>query len=214
MHILHRELGRDGGLSLKPFPTRHGGLRPDRRGINIVLEHLRSPWHDEGDRLNVRIIHGLKGAHDLIVMRVHAALGHERHPALRLRALVLGQRLELVVLQLVVPDVAVALAGDVKHIAAVVPEGHAHARAGVEERDVAADGLGGVADVPEPELTLAHFREAGGGYAVLLAHPDAATVLRAGVTSYFVGGFLLPHVPEPQLLVARSRHHHAPVRRP
>jgi hypothetical protein len=153
-------------------------------------------------------------------MEVDAALGEERNTALGVGRGVLGQVLELVVLVLVVADVSVTarvsvgsqqscgkdlpLAGQVQALSAVVPEGHADTRDGVEDLE-SANGLAGVARVPQTQLAVAHAGEASRGDAVGLAHPHSATILGARVALDLLGGPLLAHIPHAQLLVSARR---------
>lgn len=95
------------------------------------------------------------------------------------------------------------LASKVQALCAIVPEGHADARNGVENLE-ATNGLSGVAGVPQTQLTVTHARESSGCNAVVLAHPDGTAVLRARVASNLHGGLLLADVPHAQLLVSAS----------
>lgn len=87
------------------------------------------------------------------------------------------------------------------------PERHADTRDGVQHGE-AADGLS-PARLPQSYLTLTHPREAGGGEAVVLAHPDGAAVLCATVAGGLVDGLLLSDIPHPDLLIARGGDEHA-----
>lgn len=95
----------------------------------------------------------------------------------------------------------VPLAGEVQALCTVVPEGHADTGDGVEDLE-AANGLLGVARVPETELTVAHAREASGRDTVGLTHPHSAAVLGTRMTGNLLGGLLLAYIPYAQLLVA------------
>lgn len=105
------------------------------------------------------------------------------------------------------------LASKIKHLGSVIPERHANTANGVENLE-AVDGLSGVSHIPETELSITHARETGGGDSVVLAHPDGPAVLCSSVSRYLVGGLLLPHVPEPDLLVAAGGDHHTAVSGP
>ena len=68
----------------------------------------------------------------LVLIRVERPPRHKRQAPLRLRALVFRQVVQLVILQLVVADVAVALAGEEADVV-VRPEGHDDAGGGVQD---------------------------------------------------------------------------------
>lgn len=68
---------------------------------------------------------------------VDAALGHESNTSLWVSRFVLGQKLELVVLILVIADVAITLTGKVQTARGIVPEGHAHTADGVQVGEAA-----------------------------------------------------------------------------
>jgi hypothetical protein len=95
----------------------------------------------------------------------------------------------------------IPFASKVQALCAIIPEGHADTRDGVENLE-ATNRLLGVARVPETKLTVAHARETGGRDAVGLSHPYSAAVLGTRVTRNFLGGLLLSHIPYAQLLVA------------
>jgi hypothetical protein len=84
---------------------------------------------------------------------------------------------------------------------AVIPERHTDTRDGVENLK-AANGLLGVARVPQTELSVAHAREAGGRDAVRLAHPHGTTAFCAWMSRHLLRRLLLSHVPYTQLLVS------------
>jgi hypothetical protein len=92
------------------------------------------------------------------------------------------------------------LASKVQTLCTIVPEGHAYTRDGVKDLE-AANGLLGVARVPETKLTVAHARETSSRDAVGLTHPYGAAVLGTGVARNFLGRLLLSHIPYAQLLV-------------
>jgi hypothetical protein len=89
----------------------------------------------------------------------------------------------------------------VQTLRAVVPEGHADTRDGVENLK-AANWLLWVSRIPQTQLAITHARETGGCDAVVLAHPYSAAVFCAGVARHFLRRFLLPHIPHAQLLVS------------
>jgi hypothetical protein len=93
------------------------------------------------------------------------------------------------------------LASKVQTLRAVVPEGHAHTRDGVEDLETA-NRLFGVAGIPQTQLTVAHAGETSGGDAVVFAHPHSAAVLGAGVARDLLRGLFLSHIPHAQLLVS------------
>jgi hypothetical protein len=93
------------------------------------------------------------------------------------------------------------LAGQVQAVCAVVPEGHADTGNRVEDLEPA-DGLTGVAGIPQTELAVTHAGETGGSNAVRLAHPHSAAVLCAGVALDLLCRLLLAHIPHAQLLVS------------
>jgi hypothetical protein len=105
------------------------------------------------------------------------------------------------------------LASKVQTLRAVVPEGHAHSRNGVEDLETA-NGLLGVAGIPQTQLTVAHARETGGCDAVMLAHPHGAAVLGSGVAWDFLRSLFLSHIPHAQLLVSAGCDQVCPVGAP
>src|SRR4051812_22875426 len=122
----HRDLGRDCLLATEPLGRRHSWGQASGRGVNIVLEVLRPTGNDEGNRLNVRVIHGLISASHFVLVHVHTTLWHEGNTSLRVARLVLRKELELVVLELEVTDVAVTSSRQIQAVGAVIPEGHAY----------------------------------------------------------------------------------------
>lgn len=95
----------------------------------------------------------------------------------------------------------IPLASKEQAVGAVVPEGHADTGDGVENLE-AANGLVGVAGVPETKLAVAHLGEARRGNAVGLAHPYRTAVLGTRMAGHLLGGPFLTHVPHAQLLVS------------
>src|SRR3569833_1963027 len=92
------------------------------------------------------------------------------------------------------------------------PERHAHARDRVERRE-ASDGLV-PARLPKSNLPLAHTRESRGSKAVMLAHPDCATVFGSRMARGLVHRLLLPHIEHAQLLVPRRCHQEGSIGAP
>lgn len=92
-------------------------------------------------------------------------------------------------------------AGQVQALSAIVPEGHADTRDGVENLE-ATNWLGGIARIPQTKLAVTHARKAGCRNAIRLAHPDSATVLCARVARNLLGRLLLSYIPHAQLLIS------------
>lgn len=91
----------------------------------------------------------------------------------------------------------------------LTPEWHADARDGVDHSEP--PNWLRIAGLPQSNLPLTHLGKASGRETVVLAHPDGPAVLGARVPGGFVNRLLLTYVPDPDLLVARSRHEHAPA---
>ena len=154
-------------------------------------------------------------------MGIDTTLGHESNTTLRVTRLVFREVFELVVLQLIVPDVTVTglelilkclslwtfldlpSAGQVQALCAFIPEGHTHTRDRVE-RFEAANGFTRSTDIPQCELTVTHLGETGGRDPVTLTQPHNTTVLRTRMPLGLVRRAFLTGIPYPKLLVSRG----------
>jgi hypothetical protein len=194
------------------------------------LEHLRSPRNDERYRLNVAVVDGLVTPKHLVLVKVNAALGQEGNASLGIGGLVLGQVLELVILILIVANVpvtrqsqlrtimhkggsAIPLSGKIQTLRSIIPERHADTRNGVKDLETP-NRFRWVTGIPQAKLTIAHTGEASRGNAVMFTHPHSPAVLGSWVTSHFLRGLFLSHIPDTELLVPTSSHQQRPIRTP
>lgn len=86
---------------------------------------------------------------------------------------------------------------------ALVPEGHADTRNGVQGLE-AANGLPGSTDIPQSQLTVTHLGETSSRDPVALTKPNSTAVLGSRVSVRFVGRALLTDIPNAELLVTRG----------
>lgn len=84
----------------------------------------------------------------------------------------------------------------------LTPERHADTRNGVNHGE--STNRLSAAGFPEGYLALAHLREARSGETVVFTHPHGSTILCTGVARSLVHRLLLAHIPDTDLLVARS----------
>ncbi|KAI3475603.1 hypothetical protein L1887_62975 [Cichorium endivia] len=158
---------------LTPLPVSRLMRREDVR-----LERLGLARHAERHRLD-RCARDLVRLGDLVFVRVEEAARHKGQPALWLARLGLGEVVQLVVFELIVADVAVALAGEEDNVV-VAPEGHDDAAARVE-RHLLERASGEVGRVPQEHLAVGHLGEAGGDGTLLVAAPHHARALDPAV---------------------------------
>eukprot|EP00754_Rhynchopus_humris_P020123 Rhum_TRINITY_DN14679_c26_g1::Rhum_TRINITY_DN14679_c26_g1_i1::g.110440::m.110440 len=201
---LHRHLLRQGVLALEPLRSRQRRLRRVRVRVEVGLElaggGLARELEADGD---AGVVLDLEEAGDLAVLDVEGKLGQHAQ-TLRRRARREAVQLRdrrVLVPELVVADVAVALARQVQHVRVLVDERHQHTRLRVNLLDV--ERRRHVVDVPHHQLTLQLLAETRGDDLVAVLGPQGALRLGSLVGNGLGDDVAAARVDDANLLVLR-----------